>query len=302
MEIAMIGLGKMGANMTTRLLGKGHRVVAFDLKEEAVRAAEAGGATGARTLDEVVRKLAAPRAVWVMVPAGKPTDDTIAALAGRLSPGDIVIDGGNSNYKDTMRRAAELKGKRLHFVDVGTSGGVWGLSEGYSMMVGGEEEAVKRLAPILEALAPASDKGWGRVGPSGAGHFVKMVHNGIEYGLMQAYAEGFELMQRKAEFGLDLARIAEIWRHGSVVRSWLLDLTADALAKNPGLDGIAAYVPDSGEGRWTAIEAIETGVSIPVITMALQNRFRSREEAPFADKLLAAMRNQFGGHAVKGGK
>ena len=192
MEIAMIGLGKMGANMTTRLLGKGHRVVAFDLKEEAVRAAEAGGATGARTLDEVVGKLAAPRAVWVMVPAGKPTDDTIAALAGRLSPGDIVIDGGNSNYKDTMRRAAELKGKRLHFVDVGTSGGVWGLSEGYSMMVGGEEEAVKRLAPILEALAPSSDKGWGRVGPSGAGHFVKMVHNGIEYGLMQAYAEGFE--------------------------------------------------------------------------------------------------------------
>jgi 6-phosphogluconate dehydrogenase len=299
MDIAMIGLGKMGANMTTRLLGKGHRVVAFDLKEEAVRAAEAGGAIGARTLDEVVGKLSAPRAVWVMVPAGKPTDDTIAALAGRLSPGDIVIDGGNSNYKDTMRRAAELKGKRLHLVDVGTSGGVWGLSEGYSMMVGGEEEAVKRLSPILEALAPASDKGWGRVGPSGAGHFVKMVHNGIEYGLMQAYAEGFELMQRKAEFGLDLVRIAEIWRHGSVVRSWLLDLTADALARNPGLDGIAAYVPDSGEGRWTAIEAIETGVSLPVITMALQNRFRSREEAPFGDKLLAAMRNQFGGHAIK---
>ena len=277
MDIAMIGLGKMGANMTTRLLGKGHRVVAYDVKEEAVGAAEAGGAIGARTLDEVVGKLSAPRAVWVMVPSGKPTDDTIAALAGRLSPGDIVIDGGNSNYKDTMRRAAE----------------------GYSMMVGGEESSVKRIAPVLEALAPASDKGWGRVGPSGAGHFVKMVHNGIEYGLMQAYAEGFELMQRKAEFGLDLARIAEIWRHGSVVRSWLLDLTADALAKNPGLDGIAAYVPDSGEGRWTAIEAIETGVSLPVITMALQNRFRSREEAPFGDKLLAAMRNQFGGHAVK---
>jgi len=192
MEIAMIGLGKMGANMTTRLLGKGHRVVAFDLKEEAVRAAEAGGATGARTLDEVVGKLAAPRAVWVMVPAGKPTDDTIAALAGRLSPGDVVVDGGNSNYKDTMRRAAALKEKGLHFVDVGTSGGVWGLSEGYSMMVGGEEAAVERLRPILEALAPASDDGWGRVGPSGAGHFVKMVHNGIEYGLMQAYAEGFE--------------------------------------------------------------------------------------------------------------
>jgi 6-phosphogluconate dehydrogenase len=304
MKIAMIGLGKMGANMTTRLLGKGHHVVAYDVKEEAVRSAEAGGAIGARTLDEVVEKLAAPRAVWVMVPAGKPTDDTIAALAlaERLSPGDIVIDGGNSNYKDTMRRAAALKEKGLHFVDVGTSGGVWGLSEGYSMMVGGEEAAVERLRPILEALAPASDKGWGRVGPSGAGHFVKMVHNGIEYGLMQAYAEGFELMQRKDEFGLDLGRIAEIWRHGSVVRSWLLDLTADALTKNPGLDGIAAYVDDSGEGRWTVIEAIETGVSLPVITMALQNRFRSREEAPFGDKLLAAMRNQFGGHAVKGTK
>ncbi|HEX7520414.1 MAG TPA: decarboxylating 6-phosphogluconate dehydrogenase [Candidatus Deferrimicrobium sp.] len=302
MKMAMIGLGKMGANMTTRLLGKGHHVVAYDVKEEAVRSAEAGGAIGARTLDEVVEKLAAPRAVWVMVPAGKPTDDTIAALtlAERLSPGDIVIDGGNSNYKDTMRRAAALKEKGLHFVDVGTSGGVWGLTEGYSLMVGGEETVVERLRPILEALAPASDKGWGRVGPSGAGHFVKMVHNGIEYGLMQAYAEGFELMQRKTGFGLDLGRIAGIWRHGSVVRSWLLDLTADALTKNPGLDGIAAYVDDSGEGRWTVIEAIETGVSLPVITMALQRRFRSREEAPFGDKLLAAMRNQFGGHSVKG--
>ncbi|MGZ8441248.1 MAG: phosphogluconate dehydrogenase (NAD(+)-dependent, decarboxylating), partial [Candidatus Deferrimicrobiaceae bacterium] len=286
----------------TRLLGKGHRVVAYDGKEEAVRATEAMGAVGARTLDEGVGKLPVPRAVWVMVPAGQITDDTIIALADRLSPGDVVIDGGNSNYKDTMRRAAALKEKGLHFVDVGTSGGVWGLPEGYSLMVGGEEAAVERLRPIFEALAPASDKGWGRVGSSGAGHFVKMVHNGIEYGLMQAYAEGFELMQRKSEFGLDLGRIAGIWRHGSVVRSWLLDLTADALAKNPGLDGIAAYVPDSGEGRWTAIEGIEMGISLPVITMALQNRFRSREEAPFGDKLLAAMRNQFGGHAVKGAK
>jgi 6-phosphogluconate dehydrogenase len=302
MDIAMIGLGKMGANMTTRLLGKGHRVVAFDVKEEAIRAAESGGATGARTLDEVVGKLPVPRVVWVMVPAGAPTDATIAALADRLSPGDIVIDGGNSNYKDTMRRSAEIREKGLHFVDVGTSGGVWGLTEGYSMMVGGEESAVERLRPILEALAPASDKGWGRVGPSGAGHFVKMVHNGIEYGLMQAYAEGFELMRRKEGFDLNLGRIAGIWRHGSVVRSWLLDLTADALEKNPGLDGIAAYVPDSGEGRWTAIEAIEAGVSLPVITIALQNRFRSREEAPFGDKLLAAMRNEFGGHAIKGAK
>jgi 6-phosphogluconate dehydrogenase len=292
----------MGANMTTRLLGKGHRVVAYDVKAEAVQAAASGGAIGVRTLDEVAGKLSPPRAVWVMVPAGKPTDDTIAALADRLSPGDIVVDGGNSNYKDTMRRAAALEEKGLRFVDVGTSGGVWGLTEGYSMMVGGEEAAVERLRPILESLAPANDKGWGRVGPSGSGHFVKMVHNGIEYGLMQAYAEGFELMERKTGFGLDLGRIAEIWRHGSVVRSWLLDLTADALSKNPGLDGIAAYVPDSGEGRWTVIEAIETGVSLPVITMALQRRFRSREEAPFGDKLLAAMRNQFGGHAVKDAK
>ncbi len=299
MNIAMIGLGKMGTNMTLRLLRGGHRVVAYDLNESAVRDVEGAGAEGARTLGEVVTKLSAPRVVWVMVPAGDPTESTVNALAERLSPGDIIVDGGNSNYKDSIRRAAMLVEKGLHFVDVGTSGGVWGLTEGYSMMVGGDEAAVGQLRPILETLAPAPDKGWGHVGPSGAGHFGKMVHNGIEYGLMEAYAEGFELMQGKADFGLDLSQVAEIWRYGSVVRSWLLDLTAKALAENPTLEGIAAYVPDSGEGRWTVVEAIDLGRSIPVITLALERRFRSREAAPFADKLLAAMRHQFGGHAVK---
>ena len=300
MDIAMIGLGKMGANMAERLLKGGHRVVVFDLSEEAIKSAEEKGAEGARTLEEVVKKLQPPRSVWVMVPAGVPTEKTIEELSEILSPGDIVIDGGNSNYRDSIRRGRELSEKVVHFVDVGTSGGVWGLAEGYSMMVGGNEEAVERLGPVLSTLAPDPDKGWGRVGPIGSGHFVKMVHNGIEYGLMEAYAEGFELMREKKEFGLDLHRIAEIWRYGSVVRSWLLDLTARALSENQDLEGIAAFVPDSGEGRWTVHEAIELGVSIPVITLALQARFRSREEAPFADKLLAAMRNQFGGHAIKG--
>ncbi|MBK7919347.1 MAG: decarboxylating 6-phosphogluconate dehydrogenase [Chloroflexi bacterium] len=299
MEIAMVGLGKMGANMTKRLLQGGHRVVVSDLNEEAVTTAVADGAIAAASLGELPHLLSAPRAVWVMVPAGDPTESVVNALAGLLSPGDIIIDGGNSNYKDTMRRAAALREKEIHFVDVGTSGGVWGLAEGYSMMVGGSDEALAHLRPALATLAPGADLGWGHVGPSGSGHFVKMVHNGIEYGLMQAYAEGFELMSHKEEFGLDLAQIAEIWRHGSVVRSWLLDLTAVTLAENPSLEGIAAYVPDSGEGRWTVVEAIELNCAIPVITLALQRRFRSREAAPFADKLLSAMRNQFGGHAIK---
>lgn len=299
MEIAMVGLGKMGANMTKRLLQGGHRVIVSDLNQEAVDEAAAEGATAADTLADLPDLLSAPRAVWVMVPAGKPTESVIQALAGILSSGDVIIDGGNSNYKDTMRRSATLQDQGIHFVDVGTSGGVWGLAEGYSMMVGGDDEAVSHLQPVLETLAPAPDQGWGHVGPSGAGHFVKMVHNGIEYGMMQAYAEGFELMQKKEELNLDLYQIADIWRYGSVVRSWLLDLTADALQENPTLEGIAAYVPDSGEGRWTVVEAIEMNVSIPVITMALERRFRSRQDAPFADKLLAAMRNQFGGHAVK---
>lgn len=299
MDIAMIGLGKMGANMTTRLLGDGHRVVVYDLNEEAIRGAEEEGAEGARELHEVVEKLDSPRAVWVMVPAGGPTESTVEELSSLLAAGDIIIDGGNSNYKDSMRRAATLQEKGIHFVDVGTSGGVWGLSEGYSMMVGGSEAAVAHLRPALETLAPGADSGWGHVGPSGSGHFVKMVHNGIEYGLMQAYAEGFEIMKAKIDFDLDLHQIAEIWRFGSVVRSWLLDLTADALADDPELNDIRGWVADSGEGRWTVFESIDLDVPAPVITASLMARFVSRQDESYAAKLLAAMRNQFGGHAVK---
>jgi 6-phosphogluconate dehydrogenase len=299
MELAMIGMGKMGANMTVRLVRAGHRVVAFDRKEEKRAAANAEGADPAATFHEVASKLTPPRTVWAMVPAGEATEMTVNGLAAELAPGDTIIDGGNSHYTDSMRRAAALKEQGVNFLDVGTSGGIWGLTEGYCMMIGGDEDVVERLRPVFEALAPAPDHGWGRVGPSGAGHFVKMVHNGIEYGLMQAYAEGFELMAAKADFGLDVGRIAEMWRYGSVVRSWLLDLTARALAENPTLEGIVAYVPDSGEGRWTVMEGIEMGLSMPVITAALERRFRSREGEPFADKLLAVMRQQFGGHAVK---
>lgn len=298
MQIAMVGLGKMGANMAERLLRGGHDVVAYDLNEAAIQAAEAKGAVGVRTLDEVAASLSSPRAVWVMVPSGAATEATVEALAARLTPGDVIIDGGNSNYKDSMRRAATLAERGVDFVDVGTSGGIWGLQEGYSLMIGGEEAVVERLRPVFATLAPAPDRGWGRVGPAGAGHFTKMIHNGIEYGLMQAYAEGFAILRAKRDFDLSLYQIAEIWRHGSVVRSWLLDLTADALAGDEELLAIKAWVPDSGEGRWTVFEAVDLDVAAPVITMALQRRLRSREEAPFADKLLAAMRNQFGGHAV----
>jgi len=299
MEIAMIGLGKMGANMTTRLLQDGHRVVAFDLNEPAILAAEKEGADGARTLEEVFSSLVTPRAVWVMVPAGAPTESTVMTLAELLSPGDIIIDGGNSNYKDTIRRGEALKEKGVYFVDVGTSGGVWGLSEGYSMMVGGDSAAVEQIRPVLETLAPGAELGWGHVGPSGSGHFVKMVHNGIEYGLMQAYAEGFEIMRAKKVFDLDMHQIAEIWRFGSVVRSWLLDLTANALAEDQELSDIKGWVADSGEGRWTVFEAVDLDVPAPVITASLQARFISRQEESYAAKILAAMRNQFGGHAVK---
>lgn len=299
MDIGMIGLGRMGANMAARLVRGGHRVVAFDLSAEARDKAASQGMEAAESLEKLAAALPAPRVVWLMVPAGEATEKTLGDLVPKLGRGDIVIDGGNSNYRDSQRRAAALAQEGLRFVDVGTSGGIWGLSEGYCLMAGGGKEDVARLRPALETLAPAKDRGWAHVGPAGAGHFVKMVHNGIEYGLMQAYAEGFELMQRKEDLALDLAAIAELWRHGSVVRSWLLDLTADALKENRTLSGIAAYVPDSGEGRWTVQEALDLGCSLPVITLALQNRFRSRSEAPFADKLLAAMRNQFGGHAVK---
>lgn len=299
MEIGMIGLGRMGSNMTQRLLGGGYRVVAYDPQTEAVQAIVQQGAVGASSVSELVAQLTKPRAVWLMVPSGEPTESTINALVNNLSSDDIVIDGGNSNYRDSMRRAAFLAEKGLFFLDVGTSGGIWGLKEGYSLMVGGELKAFRRLEPVFQTLAPSPDKGYGYVGPAGAGHFVKMIHNGIEYGLMQAYAEGFELMQAKQEFALNLAQVAEIWRYGSVVRSWLLDLTAAVLREDPKLESIQAYVEDSGEGRWTVQESIELAVPIPVMAQALQARFRSRQAQPFGAKLLAALRKQFGGHAVR---
>jgi 6-phosphogluconate dehydrogenase len=299
MDIAMVGLGKMGANMATRLLRGRHRVVVYDIKEAAILSLEAAGAEGARTLLEIAAKLDTPRSVWVMVPSGNITEQMILSLADVLSPGDTIIDGGNSNYKDSQRRAQILQDKGLEFIDVGTSGGIWGLAEGYSMMIGGRKEVVERNRAIFETLAPASDQGWGYVGTYGTGHYVKMIHNGIEYGLMQAYAEGFEILKAKKEFDLDLHQVAEIWRYGSVVRSWLLDLTSNALADDPDLKEVKAWVADSGEGRWTVFEAVDLDVAAPVITMALQRRLRSRSEAPYADRLLASLRNQFGGHAVR---
>lgn len=300
MDIAIIGLGKMGANMARRLIKGGHRVVGMNRSFDVTQSLAAEfGLVAAETVKEAVAALPAPRAVWVMVPAGAPTEAVINELAGLLSPGDTIIDGGNTFYKDDIRRAAALQAKGLHYVDVGTSGGVWGLTEGYSLMVGGEAEAVARLRPIFETLAPSPTTGWGHVGPVGAGHFVKMVHNGIEYGLMQAYAEGFEIMRAKKDFALDLHQVAEIWRVGSVVRSWLLDLTADALKADQNLSDIEGYVSDSGEGRWTVFEAVDLDVPAPVITLSLQQRFVSRQKESYAAKLLAAMRNQFGGHAIK---
>ena len=299
MDIGMIGLGKMGANMAQRLVLGGHRVVGFDPVPDARKRVEAVGAESADSLQAMIDKLPAPRTVWMMVPAGEITDGTVQALLLLLANGDTIIDGGNSNYKDTLARAKTVAGKGLHYVDSGTSGGVWGLEQGYSMMVGGDADVVERLRPIFETLAPGKQQGWGRVGPVGSGHFTKMVHNGIEYGLMQAYAEGFSILGHKEDFKLDLHQVAEIWRYGSVVRSWLLDLTADALGKNPTMAGIAPYVVDSGEGRWTVAEAIDLNVPAPVITISLMERLRSRDDDSFTDKLLSAMRNEFGGHAVK---
>ena len=299
MQLGLIGLGKMGGNMAERIRLGGHQVVGFDFSADAVAKLTASGNVGASSLEDMVKKLTAPRAIWMMVPAGDPVDKTIAELEKYIAPGDILIDGGNSNYKDSIRRQAEAKAKGFNFVDVGTSGGVWGLKEGYSMMIGGDKEPVEQLRPIFETLAPAADKGWGHVGPAGAGHFTKMVHNGIEYGLMQAYAEGFTILEKKESLDLNLPQIAEIWRYGSVVRSWLLDLTAEALAANPTLEGLEAYVADSGEGRWTVFEAIDLNVSAPVITESLIRRIRSREENNFTDRMIAIQRNAFGGHAVK---
>jgi 6-phosphogluconate dehydrogenase len=299
MELGMIGLGKMGGFMTERLIRGGHRVIGFDRDPAVVQKLAEKGAGSANSLENIISQLKPPRAIWLMVPAGDPVDQTIAALVPHLAPGDTIIDGGNSYYKDSVRRAAALAPKKINFVDCGTSGGVWGLTEGYSMMVGGDADVVKRLSPIFETLAPGPDKGWGRVGPAGSGHFVKMVHNGIEYGIMQAYAEGLDLLRHKKEFSLDLLQIGKIWQFGSVIRSWLLDLTVDALSKNPTLAGIEGYVTDSGEGRWTVIEGVELGVPVPVISGALDMRFRSQDPEPFANKLLAMMRHEFGGHAVK---
>lgn len=299
MELGMVGLGKMGGFMTERLVRGGHRVVGYDRDAAVVQKVSEKGIVGANSLEKLIGELKAPRAVWLMVPAGKPVDDTIELLLPHLASGDTIIDGGNSYYKDSVRRAAALKPKNINFVDCGTSGGVWGLTEGYSMMVGGDADVVKRLSPIFETLAPGKDSGWGRVGPAGSGHFVKMVHNGIEYGIMQAYAEGLDLLRHKTDFNLDLLQVGKIWQFGSVIRSWLLDLTVDALTHNPKLEGIGAYVTDSGEGRWTVIEGVELGVPVPVISGALDMRFRSQDPEPFANKLLAMMRHEFGGHAVK---
>jgi 6-phosphogluconate dehydrogenase len=299
MELGMIGLGRMGANMTQRLVRGGHGVVGCDLQPKARAAIERVGAESAASLAALVEKLAPPRSLWMMLPAGEPTDSTIRELLPLLSAGDTLIDGGNSNFHDTLRRAAQVAERRVHYVDCGTSGGIWGLEEGYCLMIGGDRAAIERLTPVFATLAPAADRGWAHVGPSGAGHFTKMVHNGIEYGMMQAYAEGFSILEHKREFALDLAQIAETWRHGSVVRSWLLDLTAHALHENPRLSGIAPHVDDSGEGRWTVAEAIALDVAAPVITLSLIQRLRSRDEDSFADKLLSVMRREFGGHAIK---
>jgi 6-phosphogluconate dehydrogenase len=298
MQLGFVGLGRMGSNMVTRLLQGGHSVVAWDVNADAVRAVAAAGARGAGSLAELAGALAPPRAVWVMVPAGEPTEKTVRELAGLLAAADTIVDGGNSYYKDDIRRAAELAPRGLSYVDAGTSGGIWGLQLGYCLMVGGPAPAVTRLEPVFRTLAPAD--GYLHVGQSGAGHYVKMIHNGIEYAMMQSYAEGFELM-RESPYALDLPRVAALWNHGSVVRSWLLELAADALAEDPHLESVKAYVEDSGEGRWTVEDAVEKAVPAPAITAALYARFRSRRDNSFADRLLAALRHKFGGHAVRRG-
>ena len=312
MQLGMVGLGRMGANMVRRLMRDGHDCVVFDLSADAVKELEGEGATGAASLQDLAVKLAKPRAAWVMVPAGDPTDKTVTALAEFLDAGDIIIDGGNSYFKDDLRRAEQLAGKGIHYVDVGVSGGVWGLERGYSQMIGGPKQAVERLDPVFKTLAPGVGEiertpgrendpapveyGYLHCGPSGAGHFVKMVHNGIEYGLMQAYAEGFDLLKSVERYDFDMANVAEVWRRGSVITSWLLDLTATALLKDPSLTNYSGYVQDSGEGRWTILTAVEESVPADVLSASLYARFRSRQEHTFAEKILSAMRSGFGGH------
>jgi 6-phosphogluconate dehydrogenase len=298
MELGMIGLGRMGANMSERLVRAGCRVISYDRSPEAIQRVVDKGGIGAHSLAEFVKQLTPPRAIWLMVPSGDPVDQTIEQLLPLINEGDILIDGGNSYYKDSIRRASKLAAQGLRFIDAGTSGGVWGLENGYCMMVGGERKAVERLEPIFTALAPPS--GYLHVGPSGAGHFVKMIHNGIEYGMMQAYGEGFELLNA-SQFDLDLPKIAHLWNQGSVVRSWLLELAESALAKDPKLASVKGYVEDSGEGRWTVMEAVEKCVPAPVLMLSLFTRFASRQEDSFSAKVVAALRNEFGGHAVKRG-
>jgi 6-phosphogluconate dehydrogenase len=297
MELAMIGLGRMGGNMTERLMRNGHRVVVFDRSAETVQKYVAMGAVGVSAATEVVSKLVPPRVVWIMVPAGKPVDDTISALLPGLSKGDVIIDGGNSNFHDTMRRAANLEKRGMHFVDSGTSGGIWGLENGYCLMIGASPEAFAVCEPIFKSLAP--EDGYAHMGPPGSGHYVKMIHNGIEYGMLQAYAEGYEILNASRDFRLDLGKIAAVWNHGSVVRSWVNELAERAFKKDPKLDALKGYVEDSGEGRWTVQEAIDLDVPAPVITLSLLARLRSRQADSFGAKVIAALRNEFGGHAVK---
>ncbi len=301
MKLAIIGLGRMGANMARRLARGGHQVAVFDRAAEVgvALAQEQPGVMAADSLEALVALLDPPRVLWLMIPHDVVEDGIDTLLQTGVSAGDVIVDGGNSNYRESLRRGRELASLGIGFVDAGTSGGVWGLENGYSLMVGGTEESVGKIRPVLETLAPAADKGWGHVGPVGSGHYVKMIHNGIEYGMMQALAEGFELLQAKQEFQLDLHQISRIWQHGSVVRSWLLDLTADALAEDPGLEQLQDWVADSGEGRWTVHEAIDSAVPAPVLSLALMMRFRSRQDSSFAGRLLAAMRAGFGGHAVR---
>ncbi len=302
MKIGMVGLGRMGGNMARRLARGGVSVVAWNRSFEVAEAlAQETGAQAVRELKELVAALPAPRIVWLMLPAGAATDEALARLTPLLAAGDLVVDGANGFYKDAMRREAELKAKGLQFVDAGVSGGIWGLQNGYCIMFGGEQAAAERITPYIQVLAPSRDSGWHHCGPAGSGHFTKMIHNGIEYGMMQAFGEGFALLKSKSEFDLDLAAIAEMWRHSSVVRSWLLDLTADALARDQTLDNIEPFVPDSGEGRWTALESVEQGVPTPVMTLALMMRFATQGRNDFPAKLIAMMRKGFGGHAVKEG-
>jgi 6-phosphogluconate dehydrogenase len=296
MRLGMIGLGRMGGNMATRLVRNGHQVVGYARSEESRRAAAADGAETAASVEDLVAALEPPRVAWAMVPAGTPTEGVVGQLGGLLQEGDVVVDGGNSNFTDSIRRAAGLKERGIGFVDAGVSGGIWGLKEGYCMMLGGEAEDVERLRPALDSLAP--EDGWAHVGAHGAGHFVKMVHNGIEYGILQAYGEGFEILKASV-FDLNLHQVAEVWRHGSVVRSWLLDLLTSALERDPGLESVAGYVEDSGEGRWTVLAAIDEDVPAPVTALSLFARFASRQEESFSAKVIAALRREFGGHAVR---